>query len=175
MSKTNREIYTNYDKTIWAKISFDENSNGYVVVHQHHGKGELKVNLPIALKLAELGFCVELLAEKRYIQSADANIDGELWEFKTTNGSKSSVQNRLREGKSQSENILLYIQTGFVLVELLRGIMSAISVDRNQGIKKVGLIFTSRKEIGLIVLSREEVKKMVFTKIWLHFDEEVDT
>ena len=58
MSKTNREIYNDYDKTVWTKISFDEKSSGYVVVHQHHGKGELKVNLPIALKLLELGFCV---------------------------------------------------------------------------------------------------------------------
>lgn len=175
MSKTNKEIFEDYDETIWTKIVFDENTNGYVVVHQHHGKGELKVNLPIALKLAEIGFCVELLAETKVVQSADAKIDSEFWEFKTTKGTKSSIQNRLREGKYQSQNILLYVQTGFIIIELLRGIMSSISVDRTIRIQKIGLMFESRDELGLIVFSREEVRKSAFRKVLVHFTDEEDS
>ncbi|MBL7815260.1 MAG: hypothetical protein JNL70_09625 [Saprospiraceae bacterium] len=161
MSKTNRSIFDEYDETIWTKIQFNENSNGYVVVHQHHGKGELVVNLPIALKLAEWGFCVELLAELKTMQTADSTLNGEFWEFKTVVGTTRSVQNRLREGKKQSDKVLLVLPSDYEIGEILRGIISAINVDKSQELKMVGLL----TEFEFIVLSRLEIHRRDFSKL----------
>ena len=174
MSKTNYDFYLEYDETIWTKIVFDDHTNGYVVVHQHHGQGELKVNLQIGLQLVKLGFRVELLAETKIGQSADATLDGVVWEFKSTNATKSSVQNRLRLGKEQSPNILLEVPIRFILRELLRGIISAVVVDSRAKIQNVGLLFTSRDHLGLIVLTREEIKSLDFRKLLIHFDDTED-
>lgn len=161
MSKTNKERYDDYDEATWTKIAFDSNTQGYVVVHQHHGKGELAVNLPIALQLTQLGFRVELLAEIKVRQSADAAVDDEIWEFKKVVGTLRSVQNRLREGKKQSDKVLVALPVDYEIGVILRGIISAINVDKAQELKFVGVLFFSE----FIVLTRLEIHLRDFKKL----------
>ena len=109
MNKTNKERYEEYDEMIWQKIVFDEDSKGYVVIHIAHGKHEREGNLKIAFRLAQSGFRVELLAVSPDNLSPDATVNDVIWEFKSSLGSYSSVQSRLRDGKEQSSSILLLL------------------------------------------------------------------
>jgi hypothetical protein len=156
----NRILFDAYDAE-WQKYFYNEDSNGFVVVHEHHGKGELKVNLPIALQLAKLGFRVELLVETKVGQSADATIDAQVWEFKTVVGTLRSVQNRLREGKKQSDKVLIAVPVVYEIGEILRGIISAINVDKAQELAWVGVLIKEE----FIVLSRLEIHRRDFKKI----------
>jgi Contact-dependent growth inhibition CdiA C-terminal domain len=157
MSKTNKQHYDEYDETIWEKILFDNLSNGYVVIHKQHGKHEREGNL---------GYRVELLAVFAAVLSPDATINAITWEFKTTSGSYSSIQNRLRDGKEQCENILLALPTEFIIGDTLRGILSAINVDRDRKIQTVGLLF----DYEIIFLNRSEIKQKDYSKLSHYFD-----
>jgi hypothetical protein len=174
MKKTNKTRYEAYDSSDWEKAFFDEQTHGFVVIHRLHGKQERAGNLKIAMQLVTFGYAIELLpvaTEKSY----DSHIDDEAWEFKTTLGSSTSVQKRLRVGREQCENILLVVPERFILREILRGIISAVNMDREKMIQVIGLIFTEKLEIGIIKLTRNEIKNRNFTKLSVFFDDqEVD-
>lgn len=82
-----------------------------------------------------------------------------------TSGSISSVQSRLREGKSQCERILLVPTPSFEIGELLRGVISAVNVDKGRQIQEVGLLI----ENEFIRLLRGEILKRNFTRIEHYF------
>jgi hypothetical protein len=166
MGATNREQYDQYDETIWEKVVFDDTTNGYVVIHKHHGRHEREGNLKIALKLVALGYAVELLEASPTVLSPDATINSEIWEFKNTIGGYSSVQSRLREGKEQSANILIALPSEFVIGDILRGVVSAINVDKNRKIQMVGLLF----DFEVIFWSRFEIKRKDFSKFKHYFE-----
>ncbi len=159
MKKTNQQKYETYDDADWEKAFFDETRFGFVVIHKYHGKGERKGNFQIAKRLASLGFMVELLPVSPQI-SVDSCIDEEFWEFKMTSGTVSSVQTRLREGKYQSDKILLVFPKEPPLGDILRGIISSINMDKSRRIQTVGLLFDTE----LVRWTRSEILKRDFTK-----------
>ena len=164
MKKTNKTRYAVYDEADWEKVYFDEQTKGFVVIHKGHGKGERVGNFAIAKRLANLGFMVELLPISAG-KSVDSCINEEFWEFKMTSGSMSSVQSRLREGKFQCEKILLVPSPTFQIGELLRGVISAVNVDKARQIQEVGLLI----ENEFIRLLRGEILKRDFTKLEHYF------
>lgn len=65
--------------------------------------------LKTAKALASYGYKIEFKkkSEEYRVHSADAYIDGKLWEFKAPNGSKlATVERNLRHAKSQSDRIV---------------------------------------------------------------------
>ena len=166
MSLTNRQRYAQFNTKEWHKIEFNTVTDSYIVIHKEHGFHEREGNLRIARRLIKLGYSVELLPNFENEKSFDAYMNGEAWEFKTTNGSKGSIQGRLRDGKEQCGNILLVLPMEFLLREIIDGISSATNMDRNNKIAAVGLLFES----ALIILSREEIKESKFDKLEMFFD-----
>jgi hypothetical protein len=110
---------------------------------------------------------VELLPNIENEKSFDAYMNGEGWEFKTTNGSKGSIQGRLRDGKEQCDKILLVLPKDIVLREIIDGINSAVNMDKSRKITSIGLLF----ETALVVLHREEVLESQFDKLQFFFDD----
>jgi hypothetical protein len=155
MSLTNYQRYVQFDPKEWDKIIFHEITESYIVIHKKHGFHEREGNLRIARRLIK--------NEKSF----DAYMNGEGWEFKTTNGSKGSIQGRLRDGKEQCDKILLVLPTEFVLREIIDGTSSAINMDKKRKIASVGLLF----ENALIILNRDEIEESQFDKLQMFFDE----
>jgi hypothetical protein len=161
----NLMLFEAYDEN-WQQHFYDANSNGYVVIHKEHGKHEREGNLKIALRLAQMGYRVELLPVSVDRLSPDATVDGEIWEFKSTLGSYSSIQSRLREGKEQSSKIILALPSEFILGDILRGILSAINVDKDRKIEVVALLF----DYEIIFWSRLEIKQKQYSKFKHYFE-----
>jgi hypothetical protein len=153
MSLTNYQRYIQFDPKEWDKIVFNETTDSYIVIHKQHGFHEREGNLLIARRLIRLGYSVELLPNIENEKSFDAYMNREGWEFKTTNGSKGSIQGRLRDGKEQCDKILLVLPTEFILLDVIRGIASAVTMDKQEKISTIGLLFESK----LIALSKKEI------------------
>ena len=109
MKTENERLYESYDDN-WRRLYFNSESQGFVVAHKKHGKDELPSNRILGIRLAKyFGERIELLPRLfgEHLKSADANRNDETWEWKTTNGSYTSVQNRLRVGSHQCGRLLL--------------------------------------------------------------------
>ncbi len=159
----NRFRFEAYESVEWQRIYFDANTEGYVVLNHKHGKYESKANLHTALRLAKQGKTIELLPAYGTIMSADAFIDDEIWELKTTNGSRSSIQNRLRKGKKQARNTLLEIQNeDFDWTDVIVGIISTVNTDSNSYLQKIALLLP---DDTYLEFSRYEILKRDFEKI----------
>jgi hypothetical protein len=167
MSLTNRQRYAQFVPNEWDKIAFNEQTDSYIVVHKKHGFHEREGNLRIAKRLVLLGYSVELLPNIENEKSFDAYVNGESWEFKTTNGSKGSIQGRLRDGKEQCDKIMLVLPSEIILREIIDGMNSAINMDRSNKIAAIGLLF----ETALVVLSRGEILSNEFDKLQFFFDD----
>ncbi len=165
----NRQRYTQFDPKIWDKIGFNETTDSYIVIHKKHGSLEREGNLRIAKRLVLLGYSVELLENIENEKSFDAYMNGEGWEFKTTNGSKGSIQGRLRDGKEQCDRVLLVLPTEFTLREVIRGVSSAVSMDKQKKIKEVGLLF----ETIFIRLTRQEIRDNNLEKLSPFLDDDM--
>lgn len=165
MSLTNRQRYAQFNSKKWHKIEFNDATDSYIVIHKEHGFHEREGNLRIARRLIKLGYSVELQPNIANEKSFDAYMNGESWEFKTTNGSKGSIQGRLRDGKEQCDKIMLVLPTEFILLDVIRGISSAIAMDKQGKISAVGLLFQSK----LTKLSKQEImeKSLIELEIFL--------
>ena len=154
-------LYSSYGDD-WQKIYFDVASQGFVVAHRLHGKDELPINSHISIRLAKLfGERIELLP-RLYgvgVKSADATRNGEVWEFKITNGTTTSVQLRIREGSHQSPRILLALPDVFDESDVLKGLMSAVNVDKNGRIELVHFLLPNGK---LVELTRQMIQRRDF-------------
>lgn len=161
MQTENEYLYESYDEN-WQRLYFDLDSQGFVVAHKGHGRDELPLNRAVAIRLAKhFGERIELLPNENThkLRSADATRNGEVWEWKTTIGSTTSVQKRLRTGGLQSNQILLILTSSFDEIAVLKGIISAINSDRSMRILKIDLLFESNK---LVNLTREQIRKRDF-------------
>lgn len=110
------------------------------------------------MRLAKhFGEKIELLPNENVhkLRSADATRNGEVWEWKTTNGSTTSVQKRLRTGSLQSNHILLILASNFDEAEVLRGVISAINSDRSCRILKIDLLLPNN---NLVKFTREKIR-----------------
>jgi hypothetical protein len=84
----NRFRFLSYEDVEWQRLYFDSKTEGYVVLNHKHGKSEAKANIKTALRLAKQGKTIELLPADGITVSADAFINDEIWELKTSNGSR---------------------------------------------------------------------------------------
>ncbi|MBL7815261.1 MAG: hypothetical protein JNL70_09630 [Saprospiraceae bacterium] len=159
---TNQKLFDAYDEN-WHKLFFDIKSGGYLVAHKRHDLRELSQNIAVGLRLARLGECVELLPDTPHAPSADATRNGEVWEIKTTNGSESSIQNRIRKGKSQSKNRLLVFPDNFDEAEVITALINAINMDKRNEVSLLHLLFVNDK---IAVLTKEDIRFRRFEKFF---------
>ncbi len=116
---------------------------------------ELAQNVQVGLRLARLGECIELLPDTPNITSADARRNNDIWEIKMTNGSETSIQNRIRKGKFQAKNIFLVFPEFFDEAEVIRALINAVNVDKNVKISVLHLFFINSK---IAVLTRDDIR-----------------
>jgi hypothetical protein len=162
MKTENERLYESYDEN-WRRIYFNSESQGFVVAHKKHGKDELPSNRALGIRLAKyFGERIELLPRLfgEHQKSADANRNDETWEWKMTNGSYTSVQNRLRVGSHQCGRILLVLPDLFENSDILRGIISAVNSDKKKRIVQITLLLPNN---NLVTFSRESVGQRDFT------------
>jgi hypothetical protein len=93
-------------------LVYQSSNRGKVLVHKAHGKDELKANLVIASRLADLGLEVRLLPVNPRISTPqpDAQIGETLWEFKTL---KSKTTNALDKAVQKAARQANYCVIGF--------------------------------------------------------------
>jgi hypothetical protein len=164
----NRFRFEAYESVEWQQIYFDSDTEGFVVLNHKHGKSETKANLQTALRLAKQGKTIELLPAYGVAISADAYINDEIWELKITNGSRSSIQNRLRKGKKQARNTLLELQSKeFEWADIIGGMISSVNTDAKGYIQKIALLLP---DSVYLEFSRQDIEKREFQKIsnYLH-------
>lgn len=158
---THYALFEAFDDSQYTKIFFDPETGGFVVAHKKHGQNELENNKIIAKILAEQGKRVTLLPVDN-IKSADADVDGETWEFKTimtATNVRGAIQSAIRIGKDQSGNILCFINQRYILEEITRGINSAVINDKSERIEKVAILFEDGK---IVDNTREEIIQKQF-------------
>ena len=155
-------LFESYDDTLYIKKYYDEKTEGFVVIHRAHGFNELYGNETIAISLAKLGKRVVLLPNEADGISADAEVDNEIWEFKTISNTR-NLSNRIHKviskGKHQSSNVLIYIAQLYKSHEITKGIDNAVRVDSNELIQKIAILFQDGR---LIFVKREEVTDKSF-------------
>lgn len=113
--------------------------------------------------LAELGDSVVLLPNNEERPSPDALRNGEEWEFKTVRGHnlKNSIQNALRKGKTQSPNIICFVNMLYTTEDITLGIHNAVKFDTEVRIQKIGILFQDGR---LVEMTREEVRSKLFVR-----------
>jgi len=154
--------YHDYNTQLYDKVYFNTDSGGYVVVHKLHGKGELEQNLEIAEILAEKGEKILLLPDNKNIKSPDALRNGIIWEFKTISNAHNlyhALQNSIRKGKKQSENILIYINQAYTNENIAKALKSAVNMDNPIQIKEINILYHDKR---LIKMERDEIENNSF-------------
>lgn len=142
-------------------LGFDEHSQGWVVVHRHHAVSGLFDELPTCRILKTQGYAVTLIAESNQIVSADALINGVIYEFKRISSATNlprAIEKQLRLAYKKSENIALHIDQAIeadVLVSALRK-----AAFNHSGIQQVLLIWKGE----VIPLTRQEILKSQWLK-----------
>jgi hypothetical protein len=155
-------LFKSFDRKLYTQFYFDEQSNGFVVIHKKHGLNEVEGNKTIALLLANLGYGVVLLPNIQNILTSDASIDDEIWEFKTishTGNLSNRVHKVISKGKHQSSKVLIYIAQSYKMYEITNGISNAIRVDKDELIQEIAILFENKQ---LIFVRREEVIDKTF-------------
>jgi Contact-dependent growth inhibition CdiA C-terminal domain len=154
-------LFESYNDTLYIKKYYDEKSEGFVIIHRAHGLNELQGNETIAMLLAKLGRKIVLLPNEVNSLSADADMDNEIWEFKTINATNlsSAVQGAIRRGKLQANNILCFINQLYTIENITKGIYNVVKYDNTERIEKIAILFVGGE---LIELTREEIVEKRF-------------
>ena len=95
--ETSRAIYENAEPE-YQRYYFDEIAGGFVLIHQQHNLNNSESF--VAEVLAKMGKRVRLLSEQAAegVRTSDAEIDGEICEFKELTKYTKNIRYRLQEG-----------------------------------------------------------------------------
>ncbi len=148
--------------TEYEKYYFDEQTGGYVLIHQGHNRGEsFTSEVFVAESLARQGSAVELVNERGEGKKFDAMVNGQDWEFKelkaSTENILSAIQAGVRKGKYQSGQIAYHINRILnpdELEMLNRGIKNALRWDKEKQVKVLMLV---NYQGHSVVLTRKEL------------------
>lgn len=136
----------------FAKI---ETTNGELLISSLHGKIERDENVKIATYLCNrFGFSIILLSNKNDEKSADSynkTLQREE-EYKTPNGSKSSVDRVIRDGSKQADYLVIRILNDFDYKIISKVVHNR--VKRTENI--IGIMFID-KDFKTIRYTREEI------------------
>ncbi|OCR00723.1 hypothetical protein BCD67_12190 [Oscillatoriales cyanobacterium USR001] len=143
--KTSWEIYSTAEPE-YERYYFDIDSGGFVLIHREHSTTASEIF--VAESLAKQGKQVKFLSERSELRekTADAEVDGELWEFKELRNAtnvRGAVQRDIRDGKKQARNIVYHINQHYNILDINEGIRSAVRMDSKRLIGKITLIYNS--------------------------------
>lgn len=145
--KVVREMNSRY-KTVPTKA-------GYLRIHEGHGKHEREENIRIGTYLAEKhGYEIDLLNNPQNKVSADSyNRTLRITQEYKLNStpSKSSIDNLLRDGKKQADDIVLWIDSDISLEDITAVLRSR--VRRSENIRSITIVRDNKD----IMLKREDI------------------
>jgi hypothetical protein len=156
-----------YEKLVtegYVKGVYDDESNGFLVIHRDHGQNEWEENKRIGRLLAAHGDCIVLLPSKKELGSNDALRNGLDSEFKTiiTTNISRALQGALRRGKIQATEIVCLIDVeNPPHHEITYGIYNAVKFDDKVQIQRISILFRNGQ---LIELTRKEIQNNLFLK-----------
>jgi Contact-dependent growth inhibition CdiA C-terminal domain len=153
-----QNIYNSFSEE-YERYYFDENTGGFVVIHQNHQTTESERF--IARILAQNGKQVKLLNEQAEtgVKIPDAEVNGVIYEFKELTEESQILGNRIQEGIGQARKqgataVVYYInRSTFEIWQINRGIRQAFFWDRQEKIQEISLLFRDGK---LETITREE-------------------
>lgn len=156
--ETSRAIYENAEPE-YRRHYFDELAGGFVLVHQNHNLNNSEIF--IAEVLAKIGMRVRMLSEQAPsgTKTPDADVDGQICEFKEVTKESKNLKNRVQEGfgkaKNQSANAVIFHVNieNYDIREIDQGIRQAIYWDVQQLIQTVILVFNNQ---SVQKITREE-------------------
>ncbi|WP_157776154.1 hypothetical protein [Gloeomargarita lithophora] len=147
----------------YERVRFNPDNGGFVLVHWGHNRGEsYESELFVAQVLANQGRRVTLLNEMGMgagVKTPDADIDGNLADFKRLTQTTQNVAARVQEGfltaKKQGVAWVVYHldRDSTNISRINRGLASAFLIDRKGKIQRVTVVFN---EISTKTLTREE-------------------
>lgn len=153
-----QEIYNSAEPE-YERYYFDADTGGFVLIHQNHQTSES--NRFIAQTLARQGRRVKLLSEQapEGVKTPDAEVDGEIYEFKELTEQSQSLRNRVQEGISKARSqgatrVVYYInRESYNLEQINRGIRQAFFWDIEQQMQALALVFRTGE---IKTITREE-------------------
>jgi Contact-dependent growth inhibition CdiA C-terminal domain len=145
-----RQIYKNAEPE-YRRSYFDEVAGGFVLIHQQHNLNNSESF--VAEVLAKMGKRVILLSEQAAegVRTPDAEIDGEIFEFKELTKSTKNLRYRVQEGISRAKNqgaaaVIIHInRETYEFWKINDGIRKAFYWDERQLIQTIILVFNSEE------------------------------
>lgn len=155
-----KAIYENAEPE-YRRYYFDEVAGGFVLVHQQHNLNNSESF--VAEVLAKMGKRVKLLSEQAAegVRTPDAEIDGEICEFKELTEQTQNIRDRVQEGISRAKNkgaaaVIIHInRETYEVWKINAGIKQALFWDTEKQIQKLMLVFNSEQ---IQIITREEWK-----------------
>jgi Contact-dependent growth inhibition CdiA C-terminal domain len=140
-----------YDRIYW-----NPSTGGFVLLHSAHNRQNLDSEMIVAKVLADRGQRVYLLPEMglpQGIKTPDAEVNGELWDFKCLTTETTAFANRVQASikvarRQGAVGVGYHIETDdYDLSEIRRGIRRAFDLDFDQQIQQVLLVFRAAPPI----------------------------
>lgn len=153
-----QEIYNLADPE-YERYYFDVVTGGFVLLHQTHNTNASE--LFVAGVFARLGRRVKLLSEQALpgVRTPDAEINGEIWEFKELSPEATSISNAVQRGvaagKKRAPNVAYHINTEADIAGINTGIARAMVWDTEKLLQRVALVFNDGR---VQILNREELE-----------------
>ena len=152
-----QELYDNASLE-YERYFFDKRTGGFVLIHQNHNTTTSEVF--VAEVFARQGNRVKLLSEQfeQRRKVPDAEIDGEVWEFKelcNATNVRGATQRDIRQARKQARNIAYHINQAYDISRINAGIQSAIRFDDQRLVERIALIFNNGYSESL---TREEIE-----------------
>lgn len=149
-----KAIYENAEPE-YRRYYFDEVAGGFVLVHQQHNLNNSESF--VAEVLAKMGKRVKLLSEQAAegVRTPDAEIDGEICEFKELTEQTQNIRDRVQEGISRAKNqgasaVIIHInRENYDVWKINAGIKQALFWDTQNQIQKI-IFVANRQQIQII-------------------------
>ncbi|NJK74122.1 MAG: hypothetical protein HC849_18400 [Oscillatoriales cyanobacterium RU_3_3] len=153
-----KAIYENAEPE-YRRYYFDEVAGGFVLIHQDHNLNYSESF--VSEVLAKMGKRVTLLSEKAAegVRTPDAEIDGEICEFKELTESTRNIRYRVQEGISRAKNqgvsaVIFHInRENYEAWKINAGIKQGLFWDTQNQIKKIIFVGNSKQ---IQIITRED-------------------
>jgi Contact-dependent growth inhibition CdiA C-terminal domain len=153
-----KAIYENAEPE-YRRYYFDEVAGGFVLIHQDHNLNNSESF--VAEVLAKIGKRVTLLSEKAVagVRTPDAEIDGQICEFKELTESTRNIRYRVQEGISRAKNqgvaaVIFHInRENYDVWKINAGIKQGLFWDTQNQIQEIIFVANSKQ---IQIITRED-------------------
>ncbi|MBA3924025.1 MAG: hypothetical protein H0X31_20945 [Nostocaceae cyanobacterium] len=147
--KQSRNLYENADLE-YQRCYFDEITGGFILIHHNHNLSDSESF--VAEVLAKMGKRVKLLSEiaAEGVKTPDAEIDGQICDFKELTEESQNIRNRVQEGISKAKNqgatcVIFHInRDNYDAWRINAGIRQALFWDATNLIQEIIFVFNNQ-------------------------------